>query len=103
MNYTVINPNGAEVRAQIKTVGRKGTKSPKTYLIVYGGRTITPYEQKLRHWRIPTMTMFSLMFKEHYNDGVLQKLIPERTNWLMKALRMETWKGGTYAKPEETE
>lgn len=73
--------NGIEVRVDEHYFTRGGSKSPTTLILIYKGRTITPYERHVRGWCV---TMNQLFFNTYHE--VVEKCIPS-SNLLLKAIK----------------
>lgn len=62
--FKVLDPKGLTIFVSIIGYGRKGTQSPITRILVHNGKRITPYEQRIRGWKIPLSTIFELTYRD---------------------------------------
>lgn len=82
----VTDPSGALVQAVIHSYSRGGSRSPELWVIAYGGRRITPFEQRVRNWLIPVPTLLRLIYHFSsesigdliYKDNPLLRMLPKQ-------------------------
>lgn len=74
-NVRVIAPSRKEIQVSVEAWGREGTESPTTYIILYNGRRIAPYEQRLKGWNLTLNALFALV----YGEGIKTLVSPGRS------------------------
>lgn len=74
---------GKKLKLDILVVGREGYKAPKSYYILLGHRSVSPYEQKIKGWGFTLNTLFKLTY-----GPAIHKLIPA-DNVFLKVIKAE--------------
>lgn len=70
---SVVLPDGSSTKAQIHVYSRNGWKSNKLIMIHVNGKRITPYEQRLRGYKLDLSTLMRIMYSESLRKLVYTK------------------------------
>lgn len=84
--YKVETPNGVFWAEGFESLSRGGTLSPQLFLILYKGRRITPYEQRVKGYKVSAMVMLKFYYREPiidllYQDNPFLKAITKKDTW----------------------
>lgn len=63
----VTNPQDKEVKVDIEVWGRANSEE-ETWLFRYKGRLITPYERRIRGWKLSLNALFILTYGDKMQD-----------------------------------
>lgn len=89
----IIGPDGKSILAAAETIYR-GNRPVHTIWHLLSGRRLTPYEMRLRGWKVTYDTLLQL----YITPELMQKAMNAKTSFWNK-IPKDTWTGSTFPVP----